>query len=79
MEIRKDNFYMPSRNNKDANYFSTVGGYRGAYKKKGKWYGVQIWPRSPDLRPKVINRWQGPPSLAIVKAMKEAGTGIKFE
>jgi hypothetical protein len=63
--------------NKDANYYSTVGGYRGAYRAKagGQWIGVQMWNRRPDLLPRPLRRWQGPPSAAITEAMKKVGIG----
>ena len=57
-------------NNRKANYYSVVGAYRGAYRKGGRWIGVREFNRHPELKPKPLRRWQGPPSTAIVKALR---------
>lgn len=56
--------------NAQANFYSVVGGYRGAYKSKGKWVGVKEFNRHPELKPKNVLRWQGPPSKAILEALR---------
>ena len=59
-------------NNSKANYYGVVGGYAGAYKSehRGIWVGVREFNRHPELKPNPLRRWQGPPSVAIVKALK---------
>jgi hypothetical protein len=57
--------------NKKANYYGVVGGYAGAYKgNKGRWIGVREFNRHPELKPKPLIRWQGPPNTAILKALR---------
>ena len=57
-------------NNKDANYYGVVGGYAGAFRANGHWVGVKEFNRHHELKPMPLIRWQGPPSKAIVKAIK---------
>ena len=52
--------------NRTANYYKEIGGYRGAIKRGGRWMGVHDTRRISKVG---IIRWQGPPSIAIQKAM----------
>lgn len=54
--------------NKNAKYYSEVGSYRGAIKIGGKWISAHEMHRT-DKRG--WERWQGPPSRAIINAMQE--------
>ncbi len=56
--------------NRNANYYGVVGSYRGAFKANGHWVGVKDFNRHPNLKPRPLIRWQGPPSPAIVRAIK---------
>ena len=54
--------------NKNAKYYQNIGDHRGALKIKNKWIGVINLNR---INKSNLIRWQGPPSIAIEKSMKE--------
>lgn len=54
--------------NRTAEYYSEVGSYSGVIKKYGTWLAVTDLNRIDKTG---MQRWQGPPSKAISKAMKE--------
>ena len=56
------------KGNQLSNYYSEVGSYGGAIKIKGKWRAAKDLNR---INKSKMYRWQGPPSLAIINAMKE--------
>ncbi len=58
-------------NNSKANYYGVVGSYLGAFRGHSGWVGVKEFNRHPELKPKPLVRWQGPPNSAISKALKQ--------
>lgn len=56
------------KGNELSNYYSEVGSYGGAIKFKGRWTAVKDLNRIDKQK---MYRWQGPPSKAIVNAMKD--------
>jgi len=58
--------------NKKATYYKEVGGHTGALKVSGRWIGFNRSEYYNLLKQGMLNgqRWQGPPSQAIIKALK---------
>ena len=64
---------MIKKSNRRAKYFSFVGSYEGVIKIKGKWIRAIELNR---IHKEDWIRWQGPPSPAIIRAVK---TGEPFQ
>lgn len=58
--------------NRQSKWYKEIGGDRGAVKIGTTWYGYVCLTCAQERYPELFktDRWQGPPSKAIIQAMK---------